>query len=222
MLFEEKEEKNNCQACDVCDDNEKNATPTEETKKKLNSDCDCTHQDNTQTEKKPSSKTIVKLKEQINKLTLQLEEQKKAFADASLKNQAELINFKKRLQKQKIQELKYASSNLISDLLVPLEQLEKALEISTDNELLKKYLLGFQMIQQQIKNILKEEGVEEIQSLNAVFNPALHNALEKISEPEKPNKTNLKVLQKGYLYKEKILRPAMVQVNEWSNEDGKK
>ncbi|MBP5835724.1 nucleotide exchange factor GrpE [Candidatus Phytoplasma meliae] len=162
---------------------------------------------------------ITKLKTQIK----ELQQQNKKQIDIEnelLKNKAELINFKKRMQQQKIQEVKYASSAFISNLLIPLEQLEKVLEFSTDNELLKKYLLGFQMIQQQIKTILKEEGVEEIQALGQVFDPKVHYALETVSDPQKPNKTIISVLQKGYFYKDKILKPAMVQINEWSDKNG--
>ncbi|WP_349401922.1 heat shock protein GrpE [Candidatus Phytoplasma solani] len=212
MFLETKEEIN------VSENNKENNLEQKnqplETQEQLN-------QENQKDEKKKSEKSVFKLEKQISKLKFQTEQQKKEFDDELLKKQAELINFKKRLHQQKAQEVKYASGNLISNLLLPLEQLEKVLEFSTDNELLKKYLSGFQMIQQQIKNILQEEGVEEIKALNVIFDPALHHALETISDPQKPNKTNLKVLQKGYLYKEKILRPAMVQVNEWSDKNGK-
>ncbi|MBS2126434.1 nucleotide exchange factor GrpE ['Fragaria x ananassa' phyllody phytoplasma] len=165
------------------------------------------------------STQITKLKAQIKELQQQNKKQTD-IENELLKNKAELINFKKRMQQQKIQEFKYASSVFISNLLMPLEQLEKVLEFSTDNELLKKYLLGFQMIQQQIKTILKEEGVKEIQALGQVFDPKVHHALETVSDPQKPNKTIISVLQKGYFYKDKILRPAMVQINEWSNKNG--
>ncbi|MFG6084568.1 nucleotide exchange factor GrpE [Candidatus Phytoplasma solani] len=213
---------NSCNCCD-CDNQENNKekenknlkqkeTSNSQTQANNCNCCNCDNQENNQEKE---------LEKEINKLKLQLEQQKKEFDEQILKNQAELINFKKRSKQQNIQDVKYASMNFIGDLLMPLEQLEKVLEYSTDNELLKKYLSGFRMIQQQIQNVLQTEGVEEIKALDKIFDPALHHAIETISDRKKPNKTNLKVLQKGYLYKEKILRPAMVQVNEWSDENGK-
>ncbi|MFB0638227.1 MAG: molecular chaperone GrpE (heat shock protein) [Candidatus Phytoplasma solani] len=210
----------NCCNCDNQENNQEKELKQSEQKETSNSQtqanncncCNCDNQENNQEKE---------LEKEINKLKLQLEQQKKEFDEQILKNQAELINFKKRSKQQNIQDVKYASMNFIGDLLMPLEQLEKVLEYSTDNELLKKYLSGFRMIQQQIQNVLQTEGVEEIKALDKIFDPALHHAIETISDRKKPNKTNLKVLQKGYLYKEKILRPAMVQVNEWSDENGK-
>ncbi|WP_373402658.1 nucleotide exchange factor GrpE [Candidatus Phytoplasma solani] len=210
---------NSCNCCD-CDNQENNKEKENKNLKQKETsnsqaqanNCNCDNQENNQEKE---------LEKEINKLKLQLEQQKKEFDEQILKNQAELINFKKRSKQQNIQDVKYASMNFIGDLLMPLEQLEKVLEYSTDNELLKKYLSGFRMIQQQIQNVLQTEGVEEIKALDKIFDPALHHAIETISDRKKPNKTNLKVLQKGYLYKEKILRPAMVQVNEWSDENGK-
>jgi molecular chaperone GrpE len=173
------------------------------------------------TNTKQSKQQITQLQAQIKELQQQLTQQKKVFDEEILKNQAELVNFKKRIQQQKTNELKYASSNFINNLLIPLEQLEKVIELPTQNELLQKYLLGFKLIQQQIKTVLQDEGVEEIISLNKPFDPTLHHALEIVCDMAKPDKTNLVVLQKGYLYKKRILRPTLVKVNEWSDKNDK-
>ncbi|WP_227807111.1 nucleotide exchange factor GrpE [Mulberry dwarf phytoplasma] len=184
-----------------------------------------TKQTNTKQQKHQSKENshlqITKLQTQIKELKQQLTQQKKAFDEELLKNQAELINFKKRVQTQKANELKYASSNFITNLLMPLEQLEKVIDMPTQNEMLQKYLLGFKLLQQQIKKVLQDEGVEEIEALNKPFDPALHHALETVCDPKKPDKTNLAVLQKGYLYKKRILRPTLVKVNEWSDKNDK-
>ncbi len=158
-----------------------------------------------------------KHKEQVEKL----ENEVKSYKDKLLRNAAELENFKKRMIQERIIDRKYASKNLVGDILIPLEQMNKAVNMKTDNDLLKNFLIGFKMINDQFYATLEQDGLKEIDALNKPFDPKLHHAIEKISDLEQPNGINLEVTQKGYTYKEQILRPAMVIVNEWSEENGK-
>ncbi|MDX9691568.1 MAG: nucleotide exchange factor GrpE [Acholeplasmataceae bacterium] len=158
-----------------------------------------------------------KHKEQVEALELEIKDLKDKF----LRNVAELDNFKKRMTQERINDRKFASKNLINDFLVPLEQLDKVCHMQTDNELLKNFLIGFKMINDQFYNILTQDGLKEIDALNKPFDPNYHYAIEKVSNKGKTNGINLEVVQKGYLYKDQILRPAMVKVNEWSDENGK-
>lgn len=158
----------------------------------------------------------LKPKEEILKLkndVLQLKEE-------LLKNQAELVNYKKRINQERINDRKYASRDLIGDFLQPLEQMSKIVSMETDNDLLKNFLLGFKMISDQLYQVLENDGLEKIESLDKKFDPNYHYAVEKENDKTKENGTNLEVIQEGYMYKEKILRPAMVKVNEWSEENG--
>jgi len=158
-----------------------------------------------------------KHKEQIEKL----EEEIKVLRDKVLRNAAELENFKKRTNQERIQDRKYASKNLISDILNPLDQLNKVVNMQTDSDLLKNFLIGFKMINDQLYNVLNQDGLKEINALNQPFDPNYHYAIEKVSDKEKPNGINIEVIQKGYTYKDQLLRPAMVKINEWSEENGK-
>ncbi len=158
-----------------------------------------------------------KHKEQVEKLESEVKEMK----DKWLRSVAELENFKKRMTQERINERKFASKNLIADLLVPLEQFNRAVSMETENDLLKNFLIGFKMINEQFYNVLIQDGLKEIDALNKPFDPNYHYAIEKESNKDKPNGINLEVIQKGYTYKEQILRPAMVKVNEWSEENGK-
>ncbi|PKK93264.1 MAG: nucleotide exchange factor GrpE [Tenericutes bacterium HGW-Tenericutes-6] len=158
-----------------------------------------------------------KHKEQIEKL----EEEIKVLRDKVLRNAAELENFKKRTNQERIQDRKYASKNLISDILNPLDQLNKVVNMQTDSDLLKNFLIGFKMINDQLYNVLIQDGLKEINALNQPFDPNYHYAIEKVSDKEKPNGINIEVIQKGYTYKDQLLRPAMVKINEWSEENGK-
>lgn len=175
-------------------------------------------------EEKHEEETHVQKKERKNKhkeQIEQLENEIKHYKDKLLRNAADLENFKKRMNQERINDRKYASKNLVGDILIPLEQMNKAVNMKTDNDLLKNFLIGFKMINDQFYATLEQDGLKEIDALNKPFDPKYHHAIEKISDLDQPNGINLEVSQKGYTYKEQILRPAMVIVNEWSEENGK-
>jgi molecular chaperone GrpE len=157
-----------------------------------------------------------KHKEQVEALEAEI----KSLKDKMLRNAAELENFKKRMTQERINDRKFASKSLIDEILTPLEQMNKIVNMSTDNDLLKNFLIGFKMINDQCFNVLINDGLKEIDAFNQMFNPNYHYAIEKVSNKERPDGINLEVVQKGYTYKEQILRPAMVKVNEWSEENG--
>ncbi|MCR3906413.1 MAG: nucleotide exchange factor GrpE [Tenericutes bacterium] len=169
-------------------------------------------------------KETVSKKEKKNKHKEQLEnleDEINQLKDKLLRNAAELENFKKRMHQERINDRKYASKTLISDILNPLEQLNKVVNMQTDNEALKNFLIGFKMINDQFYNILFQDGLKEIEALNKPFDPKVHYAIEKTNNKDQPSGVNIEVIQKGYTYKEQLLRPAMVKVNEWSDENGK-
>jgi len=172
-------------------------------------------------EKKKSEKVllkeeIVKLKSYIEKL----EQEKQEIKDHYLRERAELENFKKRTHQERINERKYAAQNVIELLINPLDQLKIVTNMTVDNDVLKNYLIGFKMINDQLFNALEQDGLKEIKALGEVFDPNVHHAIDKVSEKDKPSGTCVYVTQTGYMYKERIIRPAMVKVNEWSDENG--
>ena len=151
----------------------------------------------------------------------ELEQKILELEDLLLRNRAELENFKKRMQTEKINDRKFASKNLIELLLNPLDQFDRVVNMTTDNELLKNFLTGFKMINTEIYKVLQNDGLKEIDAYKKPFDPKYHYAVEKVNEKTEENNINLEVIQKGYLYKEQLLRPAMVKINEWSEENGK-
>lgn len=184
-----------------------------EDNKKVESEQEIVHDDKEEHKKEKRNRH----KEQVDKLESEIVELK----DRLLRNAAELENFKKRMQQERIQERKYASKTLISDILSPLEQLNMAVNMKTDNDLLKNFLIGFKMINDSLYAVLQNDGLKEIDALMKPFDPNVHYAIEKIHDPAQPNGINVEVIQKGYTYKDQLLRPAMVKINEWSEEHGK-
>lgn len=166
-----------------------------------------------ETKKEKKSKQELKIEE--------LETKVKALDDKYLRTLAESENFKKRIQAEKVIERKYATANFISELLIPFEQFDKIVEFPTDNDLLKNFLVGFKMIKDQFEQVLEKEGIKEIKALGEKFDANIHHALEKVDDKEKENGIVVAVLQKGYYFKDKLLRPAMVKVNEWREDNGK-
>ena len=147
--------------------------------------------------------------DEITKLNQQIDKLKNDYARAY----ADTENLKKRLNSEAEQMRKYRIQDFAKEILPVLDNLERALatEVSAEDEAFKK---GIEMTYVQLTNALKKEGVEEIDCLNKKFDPNLAQAIlqEKVegSEPD----TVIAILQKGYVLKDRILRPAMVKVSE--------
>lgn len=140
----------------------------------------------------------------------------KEYEDMYLRTHADFENTKKRLEREKYQMIEYASEKFAKDLLPVLDALEMALnssssEESESNELLAKMQEG---IGHTIDNFLKvfvKHGIEQI-TTDGGFDPHLHEAVMQAQSDEHEEGQIVQVLQKGYKYKERVLRPAMVSV----------
>lgn len=150
-----------------------------------------------------------------------LEEENQKLTDevASLKDQllrelAELENFKKRSNEERIRERKYALSDFLMELIDIIDIFDKAVSVQTDDEKLQKFLNGFMMVNKNIKQVLEKNGVKPIDALNKPFDPSYHSAIETVKvEGVEPNMV-VEVIMTGYTYKDRVLRPSMVKVSE--------
>lgn len=124
--------------------------------------------------------------------------------------QADFANYKKRVEKEKSDIYLYASEKLASELLIIVDNLERALISQTDHH--KDGLFeGIQMVLKQLIDTMKKHGIEEIDALNKPFDVNLHHAVMK-EEADAEADEVIEVLQKGYTIHGKVLRPAMVKV----------
>lgn len=151
-----------------------------------------------------------KYKEQIAKLEADLKEQHNEY----LKVFAEMENTKRRLKEEAIKDRKYASQKVIGELINPIDMLCKIVNSEASSPEIANYLIGFQMITNQLMDILKAEGLKEIEALHKEFDPTTMQAMSTEENPEWEDNIVTKVMQTGYLYKDRILRPAMVVVNK--------
>jgi len=145
-----------------------------------------------------------------------LQKQIEDITNELLKSKAEFINYRKRLEDEKLKAFKYCNEDLILELLPTVDNFERAIKLDDTNldDELSKFLEGFKMIYCNLLNILKKYGVIEIDGFNKPFNPTYHQAVltEKVKDIE-PGYV-VEVLQKGYILKDKVIRPAMVKVSE--------
>ena len=167
-----------------------------------------------------------KEKEKTIELQKELEEGKKqievlnqkigSMQEALLRNQAELQNYKRRKEEESEKVLKYKNEDLIKELLTVVDNFERAISMD-DNDLsdeVSKFLAGFKLIYTTMIGILNKFEVKEIQAEGIEFDPEYHHAVLTDHDESKPAGVVLEVLQKGYMYKDRVIRPAMVKVNE--------
>ena len=161
---------------------------------------------------KPSKdkKKVKELKEKIACLEQELENVKNEM----LLDRAELENFKRRTNDERIKDRKYANQTLLSDMINVIDIFDKAVSSNTEDELLKKYLLGFQMINMQLQQVMKDYGVEKIKDLGEKFNPSVHQAIETVEVEGVEEGQVVEVVMQGYMYKDRVLRPSMVKVSK--------
>ncbi len=146
---------------------------------------------------------------EIKKLT----EEKDEVYNRLLRLQAEYDNFKKRSQKEKEADRKYKSQDLINELLPALDNFERALQVEV-TETNSSLIDGITMVYRQLQDALKSQGVEVIDSEGQSFDPNLHHAVMQMEDDEKEPNTVVEELQKGYMLKDRVVRPAMVKVNK--------
>src|SRR5699024_11447059 len=110
-------------------------------------------------------------------------------------------------------ERQYKSQDVITELLPVLDNFERALqtEVSEENQSFKD---GVQMVYDQLNNALQAQGVEAIIATGEAFDPNLHHAVMQVSDEEYAANTVVEELQKGYMLKDKVIRPTMVKVNQ--------
>ena len=177
--------------------------------------CECSHEeehkccchnhekDNKKEKKKKDNKELEEAKQMILELQSKL-----------MYTQADNINYRKRKDEETANMLKYANQDLLLDLVGMIENLDRAASIKTETEESKKIQTGIQMVSNQFKDILKKYGVVEIEALGYPFDADYMEAMMVANDPEKPNEMVLEVLMKGYKYKDRVLKHAVVKVNQ--------
>ena len=176
---------------------------------------ECTCEDNcTCGENCSCQSEIDKEKEHMNKLN-DAYNKISELEDKLIRQNADMINYRKRKEEEINRMLKFCNEDLIKDILPILDNFERAISMETGlTEEEKKFLDGFKMVYANLQGVMEKYDVKMIDGSNKPFDPVYHNAilLEK-REGVEPGLV-LEILQKGYLLKEKVIRAAMVKVSE--------
>lgn len=170
-------------------------------------------QDIKQEEAKPKSSKKKKLQE-LEAEIASLKEELAASKNAYFKAYADADNMKKRLQAEADNVRKYRIQSFAQEVLPVLDSLERALDVKVDDQNIKNYVKGFEMIYTQLKSVLEKEGVSEIEALDKPFDPNFHNALMQEKKEGVESGMVIEVLQKGYMLKDRVLRATLVKVSE--------
>jgi len=160
--------------------------------------------------KKKENKEVEKLNEKIAELEKELAKAKNDYYMAY----ADTQNMRKRLQNDADMIRKYRIQGFAADILPAIDNLERALAVVSENEEVKNYMSGINMVYQQIMNALSNEGVSAIEAKDKPFDPKVHQALltEKVEGVE--SGIVLEEIQKGYMLKDRVLRATLVKVSE--------
>lgn len=151
--------------------------------------------------------------EKLDKEIADLKDKNKKLEDKFLRSEAENQNMQNRYAKERSQLIKYQSQDLAKDVLPAMDNLERALNAEVDDKDSKQLKKGVQMTLDSLVKAMKDHGIVEIKAEGVKFDPTLHQAVQTVPAKSDDQKDHVvKVLQKGYQYKDRTLRPAMVVV----------
>ena len=153
--------------------------------------------------------------EQIEHLKNDYQNQKgknQEISDKYLRLQAEFENFRKRMEREKADFLKYSMENFFKELLPVIDNFELALESAKKASDLEGFSEGVKLIHKQLQDILQKEGLAHFSSVGEPFDPMKHQAVMQVESDTHSENTIVEELKKGYLLKERLLRPALVSV----------
>ncbi|WP_110926921.1 nucleotide exchange factor GrpE [Bacillus massiliglaciei] len=149
-------------------------------------------------------------KEKVAELEAKVEEMENRY----LRLQADFDNSRRRARLDLEAAQKYRVQSLATDLVAALDNFERATKIEADNEQTKSLLQGMDMVYKSIVDALKKEGVEPLESVGKEFDPNIHQAVMQVNDENFESNVVVEEFQKGYMLKDRVLRPAMVKVNE--------
>lgn len=148
------------------------------------------------------------LKKELDEKNTQL----KDYLDTLQRLKAEFENYRKRNLREQSQFLETAAQDLIFRLLPVLDNFELALFAAEETKDYQKLIRGIEMVYGEFKEILRKEGLGQIEASGQLFNPEFHEATMQVHSKEHEDNEVVDVLRNGYLFKGRVLRPAMVKV----------
>jgi molecular chaperone GrpE len=138
-----------------------------------------------------------------------LAKEKSELQDLLQRRQAEFENYRRRIERERSDIFEYAAMDVIKALLPVVDDFERALKVESAD---KEYARGMKLIYDRLYSALQKLGLEPITEDVPIFNPHIHHAVEMVDTKDHPDQTILDEYQRGYYFKGRLLRPAMVKV----------
>ncbi len=138
-----------------------------------------------------------------------LVKEKAELQDLLQRRQAEFENFRRRVERERSDLFEFAAMDSVKALLPVMDDFERALKTETAD---REYARGLELIYSRFYEALKKLGLEPIPTEPPLFNPHIHHAVEMVDTKDHPDQTILDEYQRGYYFKGRLLRPAMVKV----------
>ena len=148
-----------------------------------------------------------------NNEVVRLQAELKDAQERILRAQADFDNFRRRTRQDKEDLAKYASSKVITGILPVVDNFERAIGISREAQDFDSLFKGVEMIFRQLEQVLEQEGVTAMNTVGQPFNPEFHQAIMQVDSEEHEEGIVVEEIMKGYVLKDKVLRPAMVKVS---------
>jgi molecular chaperone GrpE len=165
------------------------------------------------------------LESEIGALKQQLEakeQEAKSNYDRLLRQTAELDNFKKRTARERDEAIRFANEALVKDLLPVVDNLERAVAHASGGGNGKPLVEGVELVLRQFLDVLMKHGAVQIQAVGQPFDPAKHEAMVQVESSDHETNSIVEEFQKGYIFRERLLRPALVSVAKASGTKEKK
>jgi len=177
-----------------------------EVKININKDVDSSEIDQS-TEARAVEADAAKTDAEMVKLTADLEELRQSM----LRSQADFANYRKRIEKERFEDSKRTTARVVEGLIPVIDGFEHALAAHREAEY-ENYRKGFELIYKQLLDNVAKLGVERIDPVGKLFDPHLHQAMDRTETTQEKDGTILQVFQPGYVFHGRVLRPAMVRV----------
>ena len=175
------------------------------------------------TEKEEQKKTVTELKKEESP-----EEKLKTVQDKLLRTMAEMENQRRRFEKEKKEAFEFGGFNFAAESLLLLDNIDRAIvsfkndESLKNNKDLNKIIDGIEIVKKDLVSIFKKNGIETIECINKKFDPNFHQAMLELEDNTKEGGTIVQEIQKGYMMKERLLRPSLVGVTKKREENAVK
>lgn len=160
-------------------------------------------------EEEPVNEAAAELSSELERYKQLVEEHEQRL----LRAQADFDNFRRRSRQEKEDFAKYASLNLIEQLLPVVDNFERALAAGTEAKDAEALSKGVEMIFRQLGGVLEQEGLKVIEAAGRPFDPEFHQAIMQVESEEHEEGVVVEEVQKGYMLKDKVIRPSMVKVS---------